>query len=72
MKLVVTVRAVLPADGEDLDVRPELGGSADRNRGLPALLSSLYDRQVSIYQTILDAGQTRVGLEVTLDVIVGG
>ncbi|MGH3096076.1 MAG: TetR/AcrR family transcriptional regulator [Streptosporangiales bacterium] len=58
-KLVATVRAGLPVDADDPDVRLlcELGGSAGRNRIYGALLSSLYDRQVSMYQMMLDSGQ---------------
>lgn len=58
-KLVAAIRAGLPANRDDPDVRLlcELGGSAGRNRVYGALLSSLYDRQVAMYQTILDSGQ---------------
>jgi AcrR family transcriptional regulator len=57
-KLVVTIRSGLPTDADDADVRLlcELGGSAGRNRVYAALLTSLYDRQVSMYQTILELG----------------
>lgn len=57
-KLVVTIRSGLPTDAEDADVRLlcELGGSAGRNRVYAALLTTLYDRQVSMYQTILELG----------------
>jgi AcrR family transcriptional regulator len=57
-KLVLTIRSGLPADADDADVRLlcELGGSAGRNRVYAALLTSLYDRQVSMYQTILELG----------------
>jgi AcrR family transcriptional regulator len=57
-KLVVTIRSGLPTDAEDADVRLlcELGGSAGRNRVYAALLTTLYDRQVAMYQTILDLG----------------
>ncbi len=57
-KLVVTIRSGLPTDADDADVRLlcELGGSAGRNRVYAALLTSLFDRQVSMYQTILDLG----------------
>ena len=48
----------LPADADDADVRLlcELGGAAGRNRVYAALLTTLYDRQVSMYQTILEQG----------------
>lgn len=57
-KLVVTIRSGLPTDAEDDDVRLlcELGGAAGRNRVYAALLTTLYDRQVSMYQTILELG----------------
>jgi hypothetical protein len=57
-KLVVTIRSGLPIDAEDADVRLlcELGGAAGRNRVYAALLTTLYDRQVAMYQTILELG----------------
>lgn len=57
-KLVMTVRSGLPTDADDADVRLlcELGGAAGRNRVYAALLTTLYDRQVSMYQTILELG----------------
>jgi AcrR family transcriptional regulator len=57
-KLVVTVRSGLPSGPDDTDVRLlcELGGAAGRNRVYAALLTTLYDRQVSMYQTILETG----------------
>lgn len=57
-KLVVTVRSGLPTDADDADVRLlcELGGAAGRNRVYAALLTTLYDRQVSMYQMILELG----------------
>ncbi|MGC5012632.1 TetR/AcrR family transcriptional regulator [Streptosporangium sp. DT93] len=57
-KLVVTVRSGLPHGPDDPDVRllNELGGAASRNRMYALLLTTLYDRQVSLYQSILDTG----------------
>ncbi|WP_170223115.1 TetR/AcrR family transcriptional regulator [Nonomuraea turkmeniaca] len=57
-KLVVTIRSGLPTGPLDPDVRllNELGGAAGRNRVYGVLLTSLYDRQVSMYQAILDTG----------------
>lgn len=57
-KLVMTVRSGLPTGPLDPDVRllNELGGAAGRNRMYGVLLTSLYDRQVSMYQSILDTG----------------
>ncbi|MGN9838664.1 TetR/AcrR family transcriptional regulator [Nonomuraea sp. H19] len=57
-KLVVTIKSGLPTGPLDPDVRllNELGGAAGRNRVYGVLLTSLYDRQVSMYQAILDTG----------------
>jgi hypothetical protein len=57
-KLVMTIRSGLPTDADDADVRLlcELGGAAGRNRVYAALLTTLYDRQVSMYQMILELG----------------
>ncbi|MFG1958061.1 TetR/AcrR family transcriptional regulator [Nonomuraea sp. NPDC049028] len=57
-KLVMTIRSGLPTGPLDPDVRllNELGGAAGRSRVYGVLLTSLYDRQVSMYQSILDTG----------------
>ena len=57
-KLVVTVRTGLPVDGDDASVRLlcELGGAAGRQPVYGALLTSLYDRQVAMYEVILAQG----------------
>jgi AcrR family transcriptional regulator len=57
-KLVATVRSGLPEGPDDADVRllNELGGAAGRNRVYATLLTMLYDRQVSMYQLILETG----------------
>ncbi|MER6942586.1 TetR family transcriptional regulator [Nonomuraea sp. NPDC000554] len=57
-KLAKTIRSGLPTGSLDPDVRllNELGGAAGRNRVYGVLLTSLYDRQVSMYQSILDTG----------------
>ncbi len=57
-KLVVTIASGLPTDSDDPDVRLlcELGGAAARNSVYALLLTSLYDRQVSLYQVILESG----------------
>ncbi|WP_042454861.1 TetR/AcrR family transcriptional regulator [Streptacidiphilus jiangxiensis] len=57
-KLVMTITSGLPVDSEDEDVRLlcELGGAAGRNTVYAALLTALYDRQVSMYQVILEIG----------------
>ncbi|MFD1935228.1 MULTISPECIES: TetR/AcrR family transcriptional regulator [Nonomuraea] len=57
-KLVITIRSGLPTGPLDPDVRllNELGGAAGRNRIYGLLLTTLYDRQVSMYQAVLDTG----------------
>lgn len=57
-KLVVTIMSGLPIDSDDPDVRLlcELGGAAARNSVYALLLTSLFDRQVSLYQVILESG----------------
>ncbi|MEU7001442.1 helix-turn-helix domain-containing protein [Nonomuraea sp. NPDC046570] len=57
-KLVKTIRSGLPTGPLDPDVRllNELGGAAGRDRVYGVLLTTLYDRQVSMYQSILDTG----------------
>lgn len=57
-KLVVTIATGLPRDSEDEAVRLmcELGGAAGRYPVYAEMLTSLYDRQVAMYQVILDAG----------------
>jgi len=51
----------LPGDEHDTEVRLlcELGGSAGRNPVSATLLTSLYDRQVSMYQVVLEQGAAR-------------
>jgi AcrR family transcriptional regulator len=60
-KLVVTVRTGLPVDPNDASVRLlcELGGAAGRQPIYAALLTSLYDRQVAMYEVILEQGSAR-------------
>ncbi|GIH66640.1 TetR/AcrR family transcriptional regulator [Microbispora siamensis] len=57
-KLIVTIRSGLPDGPDDPGVRLlcELGGAAGRNRVYATLLTTLFDRQVSMYQTILETG----------------
>ena len=57
-RLIVTIDSGLPVDEDDEEVRLlcALGGEAARNTIYAVLLTSLYDRQVAMYQTILDAG----------------
>ncbi|MEU4243685.1 TetR/AcrR family transcriptional regulator [Actinoplanes sp. NPDC026619] len=68
-KLVVTIRSGLPVDSDDADVRLlcELGGLAGRSRVYAALLTSLFDRQVSMYQTILETGSAHGAFALTAD-----
>ncbi|MFL6179508.1 MAG: TetR/AcrR family transcriptional regulator [Actinomycetes bacterium] len=60
-RLVVTIASGLPSDIDDSDVRLlcELGGAAARNPVYGALLTTLFDRQVAMYQVILEAGSAR-------------
>ncbi len=57
-RLVVTITSGLPIDEEDEEVRLlcALGGEAARNTVYAVLLTSLYDRQVAMYQSILESG----------------
>lgn len=57
-KLVVTIASGLPTDSEDEAVRLfcELGGAAGRYPVYAAMLTALYDRQVAMYQVILESG----------------
>jgi AcrR family transcriptional regulator len=57
-KLVVTIGLGLPSDSEDEAVRLmcELGGAAGRHPVYAAMMTSLYDRQVAMYQIILESG----------------
>lgn len=68
-RLIATVRAGLPSDSEDPDVRllSELGGAAGRNRVYGTLLTSLYERQVSMYQTVLQGGEAQGMFELAQD-----
>ncbi|MGW9630040.1 TetR/AcrR family transcriptional regulator [Agromyces sp. NPDC055520] len=51
----------LPSGSGDTEVRLlcELGGSAGRNPVMAALLTTLYDRQVGMYQVVLEQGAAR-------------
>lgn len=57
-KLVVTIASGLPSDADDQAVKLlcELGGAAGRYPVYAAMLTSLYDRQVAMYQVILEHG----------------
>lgn len=57
-KLVVTIASGLPVDSDDEDVKLlcALGGAASRYPVYAAMLTSLFDRQVAMYQVILESG----------------
>lgn len=57
-RLVVTITSGLPRDREDEEVRLlcALGGEAARNTVYAVLLTSLFDRQVAMYRSILESG----------------
>lgn len=60
-RLVVVITSGLPVDEDDEEVRLlcALGGEAARNTVYAVLLTSLYDRQVAMYQAILESGLPR-------------
>ena len=68
-RLVVTIRSGLPVDSEDEAVQLfcELGGAAARHPMYGALLTTLYDRQVAMYQVILESGAAVGAFELTHD-----
>lgn len=57
-KLVTTIALGVPRSSDDEEVRLlcSLGGEAARNTIYAVLLTSLYDRQVGMFQAILDSG----------------
>ena len=57
-KLVTTIASGLPVNSDDEDVKLlcALGGAASRYPVYAAMLTSLYDRQVVMYQVILESG----------------
>jgi AcrR family transcriptional regulator len=57
-KLVVTISSGLPRDSDDEAVKLlcELGGAAGRYPVYAAMLTALFDRQVAMYQVILESG----------------
>jgi AcrR family transcriptional regulator len=60
-RLVITIRSGLPADDDDEEVRLlcALGGEAARNTVYAVLLTALFDRQVAMYQAILEMGRAQ-------------
>lgn len=57
-RLVATIALGVPEDSDDAEVRLlcALGGEAARNTLYAVLLTSLYDRQVDMYRSILEFG----------------
>ncbi|MGI9824676.1 TetR/AcrR family transcriptional regulator [Agromyces sp. Marseille-Q5079] len=60
-RLLALARSGLPSGPGDTEVRLlcELGGSAGRNPLMASLLTTLYDRQVGMYQVVLEQGAAR-------------
>jgi hypothetical protein len=56
--LVVTTASGLPVDSDDEEVKLlcALGGAASRYPVYAEMLTSLYDRQVAMYQVLLESG----------------
>jgi AcrR family transcriptional regulator len=71
-RLVVTITSGLPTDDDDEEVRLlcALGGEAARNTVYAVLLTALYDRQVAMYQGILDAGAAQGVFTLADDAVV--
>jgi AcrR family transcriptional regulator len=71
MRLVVTISSGLPVDGDDEEVRLlcALGGEAARNTVYAVLLTSLFDRQVAMYQAILESGEAQGEFTLAADAI---
>ncbi|MBM7832242.1 AcrR family transcriptional regulator [Agromyces cerinus] len=61
LRLTALVDSGLPRGSDDTEVRLlcELGGSAGRNPLMASLLTTLYDRQVGMYQVVLEQGAAR-------------
>jgi len=61
LRLVRMIEAGLPTSGADVDVRVfcQMGGAAGSNSLAATMLTSLYDRQVSLYQVVLEQGRAR-------------
>lgn len=60
-RLHALIDAGLPSGPDDIEVRllSELGGSASRTPLIATLLTTLYDRQVGMYQVVLEQGAAR-------------
>ncbi len=61
LRLVRMVEAGLPTSGTDVEVRLfcQMGGAAGSNSLAATLLTALYDRQVGLYQVVLEQGIAR-------------
>lgn len=61
VRLLALATYGLPSGPGDTEVRLlcELGGSAGRNPLMASLLTTLYDRQVGMYQVVLEQGSAR-------------
>jgi len=68
-RLVVTIISGLPQGQDDEEVRLlcALGGEAARNTIYAVLLTALFDRQVAMYQTLLDTGATQGVFQLSSD-----
>lgn len=60
-RLVLTIESGLPVDSDDPAVKLlcELGGAAGRYPTYAVLLTALFDRQVAMYQVILESGDAQ-------------
>ena len=68
-RLTVTITSGLPVGQDDEEVRLlcALGGEAARNTIYAVLLTALFDRQVTMYQTLLDTGATQGVFQLSSD-----
>ena len=68
-RLTVTITSGLPVAQDDEEVRLlcALGGEAARNTIYAVLLTALFDRQVAMYQTLLDTGATQGVFQLSSD-----
>jgi AcrR family transcriptional regulator len=70
-RLIQTIKTGVPEGPEDPDVRLlcALGGEAARNNLYALLLTSLFDRQVSMYQGILEMGVASGAFDLRQDTV---
>ncbi len=68
-RLTVTITSGLPVAQDDEEVRLlcALGGEAARNTIYAVLLTALFDRQVAMYQTLLETGATQGVFQLSSD-----